>query len=502
MELHEYEAAILPFLAKCKSVDELIAKTGLEHIKVMRGLQWLSNKELITLTYEKKTLVELDENGLLYKEKGLPEKRFLEIIKNGIKTLDEIQKSGLSKQEAGVSIGTLKKKASINSVDKKGKIAFEITSAGKSALEKESLEEKFLQKKFPLNADLLSPEEKFAYDNLKSRKQILNVETKNIAIFNITNSGEALLKKGLDKGESVSRLTSKMLKDGSWKEKKFRSFDLNSRLPALNGAKRHYLSQAIDYIKKVWLEMGFEQMDGNIIQSAFWDLDSLFVPQDHPARTMQDTFYLKKPSKEALPAVAKKIKQVHENGGDTGSLGWQTPWSTEEASQLMLRTHCTVLSAQTINKLKESDLPKKFFAVGPVFRNESMDATHLFEFYQVEGIVVDPNVSFSDLLGYLKKFFLKLGYPDVRIRPGYFPYTEPSAEVDVWHPVLNKWVELGGSGVFRPELVKPLLGKAVPVLAWGIGLERGIMENLKINDIRDIYKTDIKETRSKKYWMK
>ena len=270
----------------------------------------------------------------------------------------------------------------------------------------------------------------------------------------------------------------------------------------MHGAKRHYLSQAIDYVKKVWLEMGFEQMDGNIIQSAFWDLDSLFVPQDHPARAMQDTFYLKNPAKGQLPPIAKAVKKVHENGGDTGSLGWQTPWSEEEASQLMLRTHCTVLSAQTIHKLKEGDLPKKYFAVGRVFRNESMDATHLFEFYQVEGIVVDEDVNFANLLGYLKEFFKKLGYPDVRVRPGYFPYTEPSAEVDVWHPKLKKWIELGGSGMFRPELVKPLFGRAVPVCAWGLGLERGIMEYLKMDDIRGIYKTDIKQTQEKQYWMK
>ena len=160
------------------------------------------------------------------------------------------------------------------------------------------------------------------------------------------------------------------------------------------------------------------------------------------------------------------------------------------------------MSAQTLAKLKKSDLPAKFFSVGKVFRNETLSWKSLFEFIQVEGIVVDPNANFKHLKGYLKEFFAKMDFPDVRIRPGHFPYTEPSCECDVWHPKKNQWIEVGGAGIFRPEVVKPLLGFECPVLAWGLGMERTIMEYYNISDVRDIYKNDLKQLREMKIWMK
>ena len=242
-------------------------------------------------------------------------------------------------------------------------------------------------------------------------------------------------------------------------------------------------------------------MEGNLIQSAFWDLDVLFVPQDHPARTEQDTFYVKDPSKAKLPSELKnKIKEVHENGADTGSKGWGGKWSEDEASLNMMRTHTTVLSARTIASLKKEDLPAKFFSVNKVYRNEALTWKHLFEFHQVEGIVIDPNATLKHLKGYLREFYNKLGFEKVRMRPAHFPYTEPSLEVDVFHPEKKEWIELGGAGIFRPELVKPLLGFECPVLVWGQGLERGIMSFYKFKDIRQLYNNDLKEIKEVKIW--
>ncbi|MBR9703441.1 phenylalanine--tRNA ligase subunit alpha, partial [Candidatus Woesearchaeota archaeon] len=251
---------------------------------------------------------------------------------------------------------------------------------------------------------------------------------------------------------------------------------------------------------------GFQEMEGDYVQTAFWDLDALFVPQDHPAREMQDTFYLENPSKQKIDdkKVYEAVKATHENGGDTGSKGWGYTFSKKESEQLMLRTHTTVLSAQTLDLIKKGkkQLPGKYFAVGKIFRNEELDWKHLFEFTQVEGIVVDPNADFSHLLGYLELFFQKIGYEKVRVRPGHFPYTEPSVEVDGWHPVKKEWVELGGAGLFRPEVTKTLIGKEVPVLAWGLGMERSISEYFAITDIRDLYNHDLKELRTMKKWVK
>ncbi|MBI2662082.1 phenylalanine--tRNA ligase subunit alpha [Candidatus Woesearchaeota archaeon] len=236
------------------------------------------------------------------------------------------------------------------------------------------------------------------------------------------------------------------------------------------------------------------------MQSAFWDLDALFVPQDHPAREMQDTFYLE--GKAKLPTLWEKIKETHENGGDTKSTGWKYKFSKEEAEKVLLRTHMTVLSARKLAQLKKEDLPVKLFAVNRVFRNEALDWKHLFEFYQVEGIVVDPRANLQHLKGYLREFYLKMGYTDVKMTPSHFPYTEPSLEVSVFHPVKKEWVELGGAGIFRPEVVVPLLGFDCPVLAWGQGMGRIIGEYWKLQDIRDLYKNDLKQLREIKMWMK
>jgi len=500
--LHPLERKVLPVLDKLSSVKEITETTGLQEVEVMRALQWLQNKDIIILKEELKELVDLDENGLKYKNNGLPEKIFLGEVKNE-STLDAIQKrSHLNKQELSISLGILKSKAAI-SIKKDKEIKIKITQQGKKLLAQGFPEEEFLKKKFPVNIYELKDLDKLTFNNLKKRKKIIKIDLIKEKIPSLTETGKQIIKQGLTKMEVLDRLTPSMLKTGAWKNKNFRHYDVKINVPEISGGKRHFVNQATDYIKKIWLDMGFREMKGNLVQTAFWDLDALFVPQDHPARDMQDTFYIKYPKYGKLPKeLMKKVKATHENGWTTGSKGWQYGWSEEIAKENLLRTHTTVLSAQTIAKLKKEDLPAKFFSVKRVYRNETLSWKALFEFIQVEGIVIDPNANFKNLKGYLKEFFRKMGFPDARVRPGHFPYTEPSAEVDVWHPKKKQWVELGGSGIFRPEMVKPLLGFECPVLAWGLGMERTIMEYYNITDIRDVYKNDLKQLRESKIWMK
>ncbi len=198
----------------------------------------------------------------------------------------------------------------------------------------------------------------------------------------------------------------------------------------------------------------------------------------------------------------ERVKAVHENGGDTGSVGWQAPFDAKVSLLNLLRTHTTVLSAQTINKLKKENLPAKFFSINKVYRNEALDWKHLFEFHQVEGIVVDPNATLKDLKGYLVEFYKKMGFEKVRMRPAHFPYTEPSIEPEVWHPEKKEWIEVGGAGIFRPEVTKTLIGIEVPVLAWGLGLERIISPHYGITDIRELYHNDLKQLRRMKNFIK
>jgi len=502
--LHPLEIKILPVLKKYCSFKDIKEHSDLDGVEVTRALKFLKNKNLIGIKETVKEVVFLGENGRKYQKIGLPEKRLLELIKDKNLGLEELKFStSLGKDEINVSIGVLRKKAAIDVLKKGTIILLRINDNGKKLLKKDLLEEKFLKKQFPAELKGLSDEEIFAYGELKKRKDIIKTEVIKEKTISLTELGKKIVKIKI-KSDTIDLLTSSMLKTGSWKNKRFRRYDIKTKVPVIFGGRRHFMNEAIEYVKKIWLELGFKEMTGNLVQTSFWNFDSLFTAQDHPTRDLQDTFFLKDPEKGKLPKenIVMAVKKTHENGWTTGSTGWEYSWNKEEARKNVLRTHTTCLSARTIAALKKDKLPAKYFSVGRCFRNETLDWSHLFEFNQVEGIVVDPDVNFKHLVGYLKEFYHKMGYRDVRVRPAYFPYTEPSAEVDVLDPVHNEWIELGGSGIFRPELVKPLLGKDIPVLAWGLGFARIVPKYYNITDIRELYKNDLKKLREIKSWLR
>jgi len=502
--LHQLERKVVPFLADVKTLSELVSKSGLQEVEAMRALQWLSNKDVLKIVSTENELVELDVNGKDYVRKGLPERRMLMEVKDKFVLVQDLMQK-LGRDEFGIAVGILKQKVAIDMEN--GKIT--ITEQGKKLLQKESLEESFIKKleKGPVEIGKLESEERFALDNLLKRKQIIQKKIIKMKFIELTPLGKELSKQKMEKVNYIESVTPQVLTMKEWEKKKFRPYDVTINVPGIQSGKRHFINQATEYIRKIWLEMGFEEMTGNLAETSFWDLDALFVPQDHPARAMQDTFYIAdKTGKNILtgklPSIFKKIKDVHETGGDTGSKGWQSSWNENIAKEILLRTHCTSLSAHAISKLTKKDLPKKYFSVGRVFRNEAMDWKHLFEFEQVEGIVVDENVNFRNLLGYLRQFFYKMGFEKVRIRPSHFPYTEPSAEIEVYNPVKKEWIELGGAGIFRPEVSKILIGTEIPVLAWGFGLARTVSEYWNLQNIRDVYKNDLDQLRDMKLFMR
>ena len=242
-------------------------------------------------------------------------------------------------------------------------------------------------------------------------------------------------------------------------------------------------------MRRILLDMGFEEMAGGIVQSSFWNFDALFQPQDHPAREMQDTFFLGE--RWPLPKGFERVREMHEHGGKTSSTGWGGTWSAEKAEQCVLRTHTTSLSIQHLAGHPEP--PVRAFCIGRVYRREAIDPTHLAEFEQLEGIVMDEGVNFRHLLGFLKEFYGKMGFEKVRFRPGYFPYTEPSVEPEVYVEGLG-WVELGGAGIFRQEVTAPF-GIEHPVLAWGLGISRVAMLRLGLRDLRQLYRSDVEWVR-------
>ncbi len=495
-KLHPFERRILPLLSTKKDIPSLAAASALDETSVMRALQWLSNKGILALHTETQKVVVLDKTAEKYKRSALPERLFLAALTEEFLPLSALaQKAKLDPKELTACIGILKSKTAID-LKKERELYIRCTPQGKKLLRQETPEEQFLKKSFPLAVDKITDIDKLAFTELQKRGLVKTEEQKTVTL-ELTALGKELTKIKLQ-GEVVNRLTPGMLKDGSWKEKAFRAYDVEINVPARYPGKKHMVTQAIEHIKRIWLDMGFREMAGNYVQSAFWDLDALFVPQDHPAREMQDTFYIH--GKAKLPKLWETVKAVHERGGNTKSRGWRYTFSKEDAEQLLLRTHTTVLSAQTLTTLHKNDLPAKFFTVGKVFRNETLDWKHLFEFYQVEGIVVDPHANLQHLKGYLTQFYKKMGYEKIRMRPAHFPYTEPSLEVDVFHPTRKEWIELGGAGIFRPEVVIPLLGFDCPVLAWGQGMERIIADYWKITDLRNIYNNDLKHLRETSLW--
>ncbi|XP_066303843.1 phenylalanine--tRNA ligase alpha subunit-like [Branchiostoma lanceolatum] len=306
-----------------------------------------------------------------------------------------------------------------------------------------------------------------------------------------------VLKKGSGFSTSVTKLdtdlTPEMINSGLWKEKKFKPYNFDALgVPPVSGH-LHPLLKVRAQFRQIFLEMGFTEMKtNNYIESSFWNFDTLFVPQQHPARDEHDTFFIKEPMyAQGFPEeYMDRVKTVHSQGG-FGSQGYQYEWKREEAQKNVLRTHTTAVSARMLYQLaqqqKDGFKPVKLFSIDRVFRNETLDATHLAEFNQIEGVVADYNLTLGDLMGVLHAFFKKLGIEKLRFKPAYNPYTEPSMEVFSYHEGLQKWVEVGNSGVFRPEMLLPMgLPEDISVIAWGLSLERPTMIKYGIDNIREL----------------
>ncbi len=493
--LSPHELKILPYLDE--EIVDICKKTNLDKVSVLRALEYLQNKEIVKLLYSKKKIIEIGVNGALYRKKELPERRLLNLVnEKRILGLQDAQKqASLTDDEFKAAIGVLKRKALIDL--KKEKL---ILNADKSETTKKMLEEIFLDS-LPLDFDSLEPEQKFAFDSLKNRRNLVEIKEETIVEIQIPEIGKNLMKLKIKEGGMIEQITPEMIRDDSWRGRKFRRYDVTSPVPLISGGKRHFVNQAIEHARKIWTEMGFQEMTGNLVQSSFWNFDALFSPQDHPAREMQDTFFINHKEEIQNQKLVKSVRQAHEEGV-AGSKGWRYKWDEEKAKKLLLRTHTTCLSALTLSKLKEGEIPAKFFAVGKCFRNETLDWKHAFEFNQTEGIVVDKNANFKQLLGYLKEFSRRMGYEKVKFFPSYYPFTEPSVDGYVWNEEKKEWVEVLAAGIFRPEVTEPLLGKPIPVLAWGPGFDRMLMGAYQIKDLRELYKNDINQLRKIKFWMK
>ncbi len=470
--LSPFEIKLLKSLEVGKEYTVELASeiSGMKKDAVLKAIYLLEEKGLVKVKENVWKEFELTDEGVKYLTENLPEENVLEVLKEGEKSIKELEEK-FGKDAVGIALGNLRKKGAIKIENGFVRLIKSVDFPEKNALAK------------IYSTRTAEIDEKMVKE-LKKRKLIREETLKEIKFTVIS-------KPDVELGEKVADITPELLISGGWKDRDFLEYDVTIPSKEVFAAKVHPYERIIRECRKIFLEMGFTEIKGHYVQPAFWNFDALFQPQDHPARDMQDTFYLDR-YVDLEGEIVEKVKLTHENGWKTGSKGWGGSWSLEKAKQLVLRTHTTAITIHYLALNPEP--PVKAFCIDRVYRRESIDATHLPEFDQLEGVVLDRDVGFADLLGLLKEFFYKMGFEDVRFRPGYFPYTEPSVEPEVFVEGLG-WVELGGAGIFRKEVTEPL-GIKGKVLAWGLGIGRLAMLRLGMKDLRRLYLPDIGWLRS------
>ncbi|MDO5843576.1 MAG: phenylalanine--tRNA ligase subunit alpha [Methanocorpusculum sp.] len=463
MDLTVNEKRLLSALAETKqtTAENLAKKLDTTADAVIQWSHLCADKSLVKLDRKVTEIAELTIEGRKYAAEGLPERQILASIKGSV-PMSELTKHPLSK----IAIGWLRKKNWIT-IDKG------LVKVNENICE--GADENALKNLVP------------GTDGCRelAKRGLVSVTEKISWIISLTDEGVKVAESGLDLREEVGTLTREQILSGEWKNLPLRKYSIDKLPKKIYGGRVHPNQQILDEIRALLFEMGFTEFHGSIVQNSFWNFDALYQPQDHPAREMQDTFHLAE--ELPLPEGWEKIRDMHLTGGDTGSTGWGGTWSEDVSRKCVLRTHSTSLSIQYL--AKNPNPPLKAFSISRVYRRETIDPTHLPEFEQLEGIVMDEGLHFGHLLGFFKEFFARMGFEEVRFRPGYFPYTEPSVEPEVWVDGLG-WVELGGAGIFRKEVTEPW-GIKCPVLAWGLGVSRVSMLRMGLKDLRQLYKSDI-----------
>jgi phenylalanyl-tRNA synthetase alpha chain len=472
----------------------------------MSAINDLKEYKLADFQEEEVHTIFLNKEGKSYLEKGLPERQILELIrKKSLKeiSLKELQKkTSLDKKLFFIGLSYMKKNRWIAQSKASGENKIFLIAEEFPKTDLEKFLEKFRDRD-KLDYSNLSKKE-LEHVKILNKRKLVNIQKKTQRLIFLTEKGKKVSIDKIKSKAEVSKITSEMLSSGSWKDVEFKSFDISKPGPLLKAGKIHPIIQLINEIREIFLSMGFTEIRGPIIESAFYNFDALFQPQDHPAREMQDTFYLNNPKTVNLPEKdrVKAVKEMHENGGDSGSTGWGYQWKEEIAEKPVLRTHTTATNIRRLAEFYRNNEtgPIKVFCIDRVFRNESVDKSHLAEFMQVEGIVIGDNLNLGDLIGLLSTFYKKMGFSKIVTRPGFFPYTEPSMEVSVYYDKIGEWLEMGGSGIFRPEVTYPWgIREPTRVLAWGQGLERIAMLYYGREDMRDFYINPINWLRKQSY---
>lgn len=497
--LHPLEIRVLEVLPESGGIPEgeAAAASGLEEARFRRAVEWLRTKALIQVEEAgREVRVRVTELGRKYLDGGVPEDRIArEVAARGEIPMAEVKNlGGLTPEESFPAIGKLKEQGILVVERGKARLAegWDPSVAGETSriLERACREE-------VLRLEDLAPaqqERVRAHVHKRFRaKGLFWLEEQVARRLVLTETGRQVRAEAVRRGrsgEELSRLTPEMLADGSWRGRPFRKYNIDLAPPRIIAAKKHAYREFLDYVKYKLIAMGFEEMQGPLVETEFWNMDALFMPQFHAARDIHDVYFVKEPAyaAELDEAALEAVARTHEDGGTSGSRGWGYAFDRKRAHRLVLRSQGTALSARTL--AAGPKIPGKYFAMARCFRYDTVDATHACDFMQIEGIALGEEINFRTLLGLLKLFAVEVAKSEeVVFAPAYFPFTEPSVEAHIRHPDLG-WMELGGAGIFRPEVTAPFRID-VPVMAWGLGLDRMAMVALGIQDIRDLFTRDL-----------
>ena len=452
---HDIEKKIITSLKDnaTQTPDSLESSTNLSPDQIRRGIEWLKLKDLAIVTESKTSTISLGKNGLESFQKGLPERRLLDLLNDGPRKLSDLQKE--LGPVFGPAMGLARKN---NWVD---------TSADQISL-------KDLPSDLPGEKTLKQiGNNALSQNEIDKNDLLILLKRPDFIVEDIIKTKEITL---TDSAKSL------ILSDSSG------AIDVEAKVPEVFVARTHPLKDTLDEISEIFVTLGFSEIIGNMTQSSFWNFDALFTPQDHPARELQDTFYLDGISakKIATPEQIRKVSDSHKKN-------WRYNWDINEARKMALRTHTTCVTIKHLAENKPDEA--RVFSLGRVFRNEKVSYKHLVEFNQIEGVVVGKDANLRNLMGIQREFYKRIGITKIKFWPTFFPYTEPSLQTMVYNERLGKWIELFGMGIFRPEVTKPL-GITKPVLAWGGGIERIAMLKYGLDDVREFYNNNLNWLRS------
>jgi len=490
MQLPDAQVAVLEAASPTdpKTVEQLADETGLK-IEAATGAAFaLEEAGLVDVTETTETTLSLTDEGRAYAAGTLPEHALYGAVRSidadgGAPIGEAIDAAGLDDDAVEVALANYARKGL-------GEVAGgEITTD--SGYDPASDPERAAVESLAAGESVDPDDDAVAR---LDRRGLVDVDERTVRHVVVTDEGVTALMEGVETAETVDRLTPAHLTSGEWRDVEFAEYNVSAEAGATVGGKHHPLRRTAERVKDVLVGMGFEEMQGPHVDADFYINDCLFMPQDHPARTHWDRFALEAPAKidtEDLPAdLVEAVERAHREGVGPDGEGYHSPWDEEFARALALRGHTTSLSVRHLAGLADADLepPERYFSIEKGYRNDTLDATHLLEFFQIEGWVMADDLSVRDLMGTFTEFYEQFGITDIEFKPHYNPYTEPSFELFGRHPETGELIEIGNSGVFRPEMLDPL-GVEADVMAWGLALERLYMLVTGAEDIRDVHGT-------------